>query len=332
VDRTTTPYLATLSWGRFVDLLEARIVAADPAAAEARREAAELDRFVVTGQSTEHGLKTLIAKATAGEVIYLVAMVDRLAQILELEGDASPVGVRRSKALGILAHPARALALLRKHEAPAETSVVEERACERLETTPPDTIPLPPATLYVHVSRESMETGDGVARMEGVGPITIGQASEFLGHSHVTIKPVIDMEADVPVDCYEVPARMRERLHLRAPASAFPWSPSTSRRMDVDHTLAWSRQARPPGTARPPDEPQTRLGNLGRLTRFEHRTKTHAPGWRHRQPEPGVHVWRTPHGYRFRVDASGTHFLGRVPTPQTPLERAFAAVLDSRAG
>ena len=87
---TTTPYLATLPWGRFLDLLEARIIAADPAAAEARREAAELDRFVVTGQSTEHGLKTLIAKATAGEVIYLVAMVDRLAQILELEGDSQP--------------------------------------------------------------------------------------------------------------------------------------------------------------------------------------------------------------------------------------------------
>ena len=89
MDRSTTPYLTTLPWGRFVDLLEARIISADPAAAEARREAAELDRFVVTGQSTEHGLKTLVAKATAGEVIYLVAMVDRLAQILELEGDAT---------------------------------------------------------------------------------------------------------------------------------------------------------------------------------------------------------------------------------------------------
>ena len=125
VDRTTTPYLATLPWGRFVDLLEARIIEADPAAAEARREAAELDRFVVTGQSTEHGLKTLIAKATAGEVIYLVAMVDRLAQILELEGDQSPVGVRRSKALGILAHPARRPGPARKYETP---SVVEKPA------------------------------------------------------------------------------------------------------------------------------------------------------------------------------------------------------------
>jgi hypothetical protein len=91
--------------------------------------------------------------------------------------------------------------------------------------------------------------------------------------------------------------------------------------MDVDHTTPGSRQARPP------DPPQTRIGNLGKLTRFEHRTKTHGPGWRHRQPQPGVHVWRTPHGYRFRVDATGTHSLGKAPTPRTPLERAFAALL-----
>ena len=89
--------------------------------------------------------------------------------------------------------------------------------------------------------------------------------------------------------------------------------------MDVDHTTPYV-DGGPPG--------KTQIGNLGKLTRFEHRTKTHAPGWRHRQPEPGVHVWRTPHGHRFRVDATGTHHLGKVPKPRTPLERAFARVLD----
>ena len=78
VDAATTPYLASLPFGRFRDLLEARIITADPKAAEARRKAAELDRFVVTGQSNECGLKTLVAKATAGEIIYLVAVIDRI--------------------------------------------------------------------------------------------------------------------------------------------------------------------------------------------------------------------------------------------------------------
>ena len=69
-------------------------------------------RFVRTGQSCEYGLKTLVARATAGEVIFFVAMVDRIATILAEDGDTDPVAVRRSKATGILATPERALRLL----------------------------------------------------------------------------------------------------------------------------------------------------------------------------------------------------------------------------
>ena len=163
VDATTTPYLATLPWGRFTDLLEARIIAADPHAAEARREAAELDRFVVTGQSNEHGLKTLIAKATAGEVIYLVAMVDRIAEILLQDGDTDPVGPRRAKALGILAHPARALALLQQAtgaggldrlDHPRRLDHPDGSTTRDCSSSTTGEVPLPPATLYVHLSRE----------------------------------------------------------------------------------------------------------------------------------------------------------------------------------
>ncbi|HSJ20679.1 MAG TPA: hypothetical protein VK964_08905, partial [Nocardioidaceae bacterium] len=65
-----------------------------------------------TGQSCEYGLKTLVARATAGEVIFFVAMVDRIATILAEDGDTDPVAVCRSKAIGILATPERALRLL----------------------------------------------------------------------------------------------------------------------------------------------------------------------------------------------------------------------------
>ncbi len=285
--------------------------------------AAELERFVVTGQSNEHGLKTLVAKATAGEVIYLVAMVDRIAEILLQQGDTDPVGARRSKALGILGHPARALALLQSAGSVGGDQVSTGSTTDEPASTTGGDVPLPPATLYVHVSRESMQTGEGVARMEGVGPITIGQASEFLRHSHVTIKPVIDLDLDRPVDCYEVPDRLREQMHLRSPASAFPWSSATGRRMDLDHTKPWIDS----------EIGQTRLGNLGKLTRFEHRIKTHAKGWRHRQPEPGVHVWRTPTGYQFTVDHSGTHRVstgsttGEASTSESAYERALRRLI-----
>ncbi len=265
---------------------------------------------------------------------------------------ADPVGARRSKALGILAHPARALTLLQSAGSVGGNQVSTGSTTDEAEPTTEGAgalrgasslgdlvstgsttdVPLPAATLYVHVSKESMETGDGVARMEGVGPITIGQASEFLRHSHVTIKPVIDLDEDRPVDCYEVPDRLRDQMHLRSPASAFPFSSATGRRMDLDHTMPFrvstgstTESTGPPG--------QTRIGNLGKLTRFEHRIKTHGKGWRHRQPEPGVHHWRTPLGYQFTVDHTGTHRVstgsttGRGSTSDTAYERAFAGLL-----
>jgi hypothetical protein len=57
-------------------------------------------------------LKLLIAKANAGDVIWFMATVNRIAEILRLQGDHESADVRRSKAIGILAQPARALQLL----------------------------------------------------------------------------------------------------------------------------------------------------------------------------------------------------------------------------
>ncbi len=112
VDAAVVDGYTTMAWTRFLDRVEARIIEVDPQAAEARRKAAALDRFVRTGQCNEYGLKTLVAKAQAGDVIFFTAMCDRIAQILRLTGDSDPVQVRRAKAIGILANPARALALL----------------------------------------------------------------------------------------------------------------------------------------------------------------------------------------------------------------------------
>jgi hypothetical protein len=352
VDGELAPYLGSLPWARFLKLVDAKIVEADPEAAEARRVAAALERFVATGQCNEYGLKTVVAKAQAGDAVFFVAMCDRIAQVLLLEGDTDPVGARRSKALGILANPARALALLARYagtetpepdeadpdatdletpvtardvhpadddsddavDAPATTSPSGDPTAfvKALATSDPKKL-LPNATLYIHVSRESFDAfrfgrSVGVARMEGVGPITIDQVREFLRHTNVSVRPVIDLEADHPVDGYEVPDRLREQVQLRTPAGAFPWSGNLSRRRDLDHTVPYVS----PGSGGPPA--QTRVGNLGPLTRYAHRVKTHGRGWRHHQPVPGVFLWRTPHGYWFRTDHTGTHPLGRHPT------------------
>src|SRR5690606_23389589 len=181
---------------------------------------------------------------------------------------------------------------------------------------------LPQATLYVHLSQAALNSatspcscgtaGSGpgaaapaVGRVEGLGPVTVDQVAGFLGHRDVRVVPVLDVAGQASVDAYEAPDRMREALHLRHPACAFPYATHLGRRhRDTDHNHVYVPMAAggPPG--------QTNLGNLASLTRFPHRLKTHG-GWQLRQPVPGVYLWRSPHGYWWRVDHLGTHRLGR---------------------
>ena len=96
-----------LPWARFETLLAAKIIEADPRAAEEQAEIWEAERFVRASGTNQNGLKLLIAKANAGDVTWFMA--HRIAEILRLQGDMESADVRRSKAIGILAQPALAL-------------------------------------------------------------------------------------------------------------------------------------------------------------------------------------------------------------------------------
>ena len=353
VDDQVASYIDSLPFGRFEKLVRAKIIEVDPAAEDARRKAAEAERFVHTGQCNEHGLKTLIAKASAGDVIYFVAMVDRIAMILQANGDSSGVGERQSKAIGILANPARALRMLEDFAAglinrpddgsapdhdtddqpgDADDPGPERHPCPTCDgsgvvtgdptafTKPARIDPnklLPPATLFVHVSEESFrDPSTGVARLEGFGPIGVPQIASFLGENcQVTIRKVIDVANQAPVDGYETPQDMREALHQRNPACIFPFGTNLGRRKDSDHTVEYLD----PDNGGPPG--QTSMGNNGLIGRFQHRVKTHGR-WRLKQPEPGLFLWRSPHGWIFLVDHNGTHRLGNSATARAFWARA----------
>ena len=338
VDAQLVPSLGAVSWGRLETLLEAKIIEADPVGAEQRAALAAQERFVRLGRASEHGLKLIIARATAGDAIWFKATIDRIAEILAQQGDTDSVEVRRSKAIGILAQPAQALQLLCEHQerrmgrscrtgccrrgsrdssmtrepadvaeaAEAELAVVADHQSLRLEPPPfdPDRA-RPRAVVYVHLSSEALNDGSGVARVEDVGPVLLGRLRSVLGDRCViNLKPVIDLPAGhTPVDSYEIPARLREHLQLRYPADVFPYAAAVSRRIDVDHTIRYVS----PDCGGPPG--QTRIGNLGPHVRRHHRCKTHG-GWRVRQPEPGTWLWRSPHRRIYLVNASGTHPLG----------------------
>jgi hypothetical protein len=359
VDAAVAGLICTMPWYRFETLLTAKIIEADPRAAEERAKIWEAELFVRAGRTGQSGLKLLIARANAGDVIWFMATANRIAEILRLQGDLDSADVRRSKAIGILAQPALALQLLwefRKEQRPAAEP---QQPCEPIDnqpnpllessTAPPPADPCEPAAdnlprpesreeapgealiirpsgvdqrklrprviLHVHLSHEALlvatadatALGGGVGRLEGVGPITLGQVRRFLADTDcdVQVQPVIDPQDATPVDGYEIPRRIREAMFLRMPASCFPYA-AGSHRMDLDHTKPYL----PPARGGPPG--QTGLHNLGPMTRHEHRIKTHSR-WRVRQPEPGFWIWRSPRHAYYLVSNSGTQYLGSGP-------------------
>ncbi len=188
--------------------------------------------------------------------------------------------------------------------------------------------PRPKAVLYVHLTKESLDSGDGVARVEGIGPVTVDQAKRWLGDCTITLKPVLDLAGIAPVDAYEIPDQMREAVHLMTPADVFPFASNTSREMDLDHTIPYIPMVSTSstnGTASVPTSStggssstngsgggppgQTGIGKLGPLTRRHHRIKTHSR-WQVKQPFPGIYLWRSPHGRYWLVDHTGTRRLG----------------------
>ena len=136
---------------------------------------------------------------------------------------------------------------------------------------------------------------------EGQRLVLLDQVKDWCGDSRtkVTVKPVIDLNADLSTSAYEVPDRIREQVILRDRTCVFPWCTRPARGCDIDHVIAHDHDAEAEG--RPQPGP-TQTANLAALCRFHHRLKTHT-AWRYRMTEPGV----------LRVDLTA-----RTPLPTRP--------------
>ena len=115
VDHALSDFVGMMPWPRFATILSATILQADPALAAERAERARSTQDVFSFDS-EDGLKTIVAKVVAGDAIWFLATVNRIADILTAHGDTDPIGARRARAIGILAQPAEALQLLIEHQ------------------------------------------------------------------------------------------------------------------------------------------------------------------------------------------------------------------------
>ena len=179
VDLAISGYVGMLAWSRFQKILTAAIIDADPDAAAARAVRARTERGVWVTDSDD-GLKMLIGRAASGDVIWFMAAVNRVADILAAEGDADPVGARRSKAIGILAQPGRALQLLIDHQHDPDDATQP--------TGPDQSEDEGAGSPLEHDSEEMHDLGDGpTAHDPGVGDATEGTPSAEGDQEHTSL-------------------------------------------------------------------------------------------------------------------------------------------------
>ena len=116
VDRRLAEVATTLPTGRLLGLVEAMVLAATDEQADERRRRRLAARFVAIAdgrhRSGQRELPTIYGHLDEADSVRLDEMLTRLAGVLADQGDPDTIDVRRSKALGLLADPARALATL----------------------------------------------------------------------------------------------------------------------------------------------------------------------------------------------------------------------------
>jgi hypothetical protein len=315
VDRAVAKAIRGHAPSTVLEIARAKTIEADPETHRAERERSRHERYVRLSRADEFGYRHVIARVTAGDAAWIDAMVERVAEILaETMGHDHNHDELRSLAMGWLARPVDLLKLLLDHtRADAETGVEtgdpEQPAWapDHMADTVDKHCALPArklamlrgrGRLFVHLTDDTLRTGRGVARIEGVGPIDVRQLHEVLGNSDVTLTPVLDLAQRRRVDAYEHPEVVKDHVWVQTGGDCFPYTPRSATRdsVDYDHAIPYDDTG-PPG--------QTGPHNSGPLRRSHHRTKTHG-ALTTRVVGPGRHLWRTPHGHAFLLDHTGT--------------------------
>ena len=277
VDRHCVVALALQPWSRVRGRIEGWILLADPAAAAEREAKAALARRVEVG-AVKAGHCDLWGRLDAADGIALDHALTSIAKTLPTDHD---LDVRRAAAVGVLARQA-----LGQAELPRAAEVIVH-----LDATP---------------TADGADLADA-AQVQGWGAVLTDRLGHVLAGCQVTVRPLLDARSMAPTDAYELPASMRRVLEGRWPADAFPHGSRASASCQADHTAAFDHDA-------PAGHGQTHPDLMAPLSPFAHRVKTHG-GWGCAQPEPGLLVWTTPHGWQVVTTPAGTIVIQR-PEPR----------------
>ncbi len=267
-------------------LHEARL-RCDPDQAAAVEQNA-LDHRGVWLDHRESTATTLVsARMDTLDALDLDATVGDLAGLLGRLGDHRTLDVRRASALGMLAHPQRALDLA---ASPDPGTAAEPGAGLNGSR----------GTLHLHVTLADLATNSGGGRVERLGTASLVLLRDWLQRmAGVSIRPVLDPARTDSVDAHDPPDWMRDLVILRDRHCVFPGCPVDARSCDLDHLQRYVPLADggPPG--------QTTPQNLASVCRRHHRAKTFA-GWRYRRlPDDRsggpTYAWTSPHLRTHRV-------------------------------
>ncbi len=168
-------------------------------------------------------------------------------------------------------------------------------------TVPPAKL-RPKAKVYLHIDATDLNGFGGAALIEKVGWVSSISLTRILGDVNVTIQPIIDLNTIEAEHQYRPSARMREAVQLVHPTEAFPYSQTSSRGCELDHTNAYQPSCR---------DAQTGIGSLAPLSHKVHHAKTVA-AWKAQQRIPGEIVWTSPLGFQYLVTLERTYCLGTV--------------------
>ena len=127
---------------------------------------------------------------------------------------------------------------------------------------------------------------------------------------------MVDPDRCAPVGAYEIPDRLADLVDDRDHHCVFPWCQREARYCDHDHVIPHARGG------------PTCPCNIALLCRKHHRLKTRG-GWRYTMLEPGVHLWRSPHGYHYLRDHTGTRDV--TPDPATCRDTLIRQHRDNKA-
>jgi hypothetical protein len=284
VDRHVAPVAHKIGLAQLERLIQEAKARFDPDQAEADRLAAAEQRHldVDLAQVSTAGTVHVEGDLDLADAVDFNQAVAADAHQQLLAGSTESLDVRRSIAAGNLARNQLTLEL--------ETADEQPRKKRQM-------------VLHVHLEQAAVHGAGGLARVQETGgPVTAEQVRLWCGQpdTQITVQPVLDLAEHIHVNSYQASARLKLQTQLRDLTCAFPYCYRPAEQCDCEHRVPHEDD----GGGGP-----TCSCNQAPCCRGHHRAKTLGQsrgGWTYITVEPGTYLWRSPLGYQFLRNHTGT--------------------------